>query len=392
MVRKKKDKSKAVLEMKYNVVRRQRWETGLNVVSAFGLSVVSILLAFEQEDSITFLGIYVSLTVVFAAMGVTSIILYLLNIENIKKYQEDYNYYSESKKISDALLAAVKRTGYAKTTSILRSTYGTVPNWHPIDYCKNVLVYDVHEHLREICVRMKELIVNLNPKEFNDDMVTVDIAFEYPSDTEFITEQIDEVINSRANTKYGEKCPDALEGCNIEHLKERLKKELDREKPSEKCKIITSGDRTFSNGKLHRYLDDENSFYQYLNRHGYSFCNDKQKLADKNHYIWSSKDYEYNRIGSIVGTVIELKNDNPEKVFVRVYLTITTYGRKLVNDEDILDEEKFEKLFKETVINCYKTIIETELAQMFIRHGINNCFINRHTGRLIGKNAQIKKV
>ena len=80
MRRKKKDKSKAVQEMKYNVVRRQRWETGLNVVSAFGLSVVSILLAFEQEDSITFLGIYVSLTVVFAAMGVTSIILYLLNI------------------------------------------------------------------------------------------------------------------------------------------------------------------------------------------------------------------------------------------------------------------------------------------------------------------------
>lgn len=392
MIQKKKDKSKAVKEMKYNVARRQERASSLSVISALGLSLVSICMAFTQGIYKKSVWMFVFLTVVFGFVGLLSIWLYLLNITNVRKYLEDYNYYSESKRISDALLAAVKRTGYAKTTSILRSTYGTVPNWHPIDYCKNVLVYDVHEHLREICVRMKELIVNLDPQEFNDDMVTVDIAFEYPSDTEFITEQIEEVINSRANTKYGEKCPDALEGCNIEHLKERLKKELDREKPSEKCKIITSGDRTFSNGKLHRYLDDENSFYQYLNRHGYSFCNDKQKLADKNHYIWSSKDFEYNHIGSIVGTVIELKNDNPEKVFVRVYLTITTYGRMLVNDEDILDEEKFEKLFKETVINCYKTIIETELAQMFIRHGINNCFINRHTGRLIGKNAQIKKV
>ena len=386
MVRKKKDKSKAVLEMKYNVVRRQRWETGLNVVSAFGLSVVSILLAFEQEDSITFLGIYVSLTVVFAAMGVTSIILYLLNIENIKKYQEDYNYYSESKKISDALLTAVKRTGYAKTTSILRSTYGTVPNWHPIDYCKNVLVYDVHEHLREICVKMKELIVDLNPQEFNDDMVTVDIAFEYPSDVEFINNKIGQLNKAEDEAICSRDCMNTLDDCTIVCLTEKLNRKNNCKKSSEKCKVITSGDRTFSNGKLHRYLDDENSFYQYLNTHGYSFCNDKSKLADKNHYIWSSKDYEYGRIGSIVGTIIELKNDNPEKVFVRVYLTITTYGRMLVNDEDILDEEKFERLFKETVINCYKTIIETELAQMFIRHGINNCFINRHTGELVGKN------
>ncbi len=80
--------------------------------------------------------------------------------------------------------------------------------------------------------------------------------------------------------------------------------------------------------------------------------------------------------------VVDLKNDNPEKVFVRVFLTITTYGRKFVEKTDLLDEKTFKKLFKETVINSFKTIIETELAQMFIRHGINNYFIDRHSGKI----------
>lgn len=391
MIRKKKDKSKAIKEMKYNVVRRQQWAAGLNAVSALGLTIVSILMPFKEKDEEVLYWSFVVLTIVFILMGVGSIALMLVNTHFTKKYSEDYNYYSESKKISDALLTAVKRTGYAKTTSILRSTYGTVPNWHPIDYCKNVLVYDVHEHLREICVKMKELIVDLNPQEFNDDMVTVDIAFEYPSDAEFINNKISQLSKETEDADCNRGCKDTSDDCNIECLTEKLNKRNNHEKSSEKCKVITSGDRTFSNGKLHRYLDDENSFYQYLNTHGYSFCNDKSKLADKNHYIWSSKDYEYGRVGSIVGTIIELKNDNPEKVFVRVYLTITTYGRTLVNEEDILDEEKFEKLFKETVINCYKTIIETELAQMFIRHGINNCFVNRHTGKLSDGNKQTEE-
>lgn len=117
-------------------------------------------------------------------------------------------------------------------------------------------------------------------------------------------------------------------------------------------------------------------------KEGYCFCNDKKKLNESKNYIWSTKDEEYGCNGSIAGVVIELKNDNPERVFVRVFVTITTYGRKFVEETDLLNEEVFAKLFKETVMNSYKTIIETELAQMFIRHGIHNNFINRHNGRI----------
>ena len=106
-------------------------------------------------------------------------------------------------------------------------------------------------------------------------------------------------------------------------------------------------------------------------------------MEKENHYIWTSKDREYNRVGSIVGDVIELRNDDPEATFVRAYLTISTYGRRLVEEEkDELDLNTFQRIFRENVINYYKTIIESELAQMFIRHGVREGFINRQNGRL----------
>lgn len=97
--------------------------------------------------------------------------------------ENQYKYYFWSSEISKLLLTALKRTRFAKTTAILQSTYGHMPDWHPANICDYFLVYDVHEHLRRICIGLKEIIVNLAPDEFNDDMVTVDIAFEYPSDS-----------------------------------------------------------------------------------------------------------------------------------------------------------------------------------------------------------------
>lgn len=105
-------------------------------------------------------------------------------------------------------------------------------------------------------------------------------------------------------------------------------------------------------------------------------------MEKENHYIWTSKDREYNRIGSIIGDVIELRDDDPEVTFVRAYLTISTYGRRLVEETDELDLDTFKQIFKENVINYYKTILESELSQMFIRHGVREGFINRQTGRL----------
>lgn len=337
------------------------WATILNVTCSLGLASISILLSFpgRREWTIEHKWIFLLISIcVF--LGTVGIVLHFISYWNIRKFENNYIYYAESKKISTALLVALKRTDFDKTTAILQSTYGHVYEFHPMDYCKNILIYDIHQHLRTICIRMKEMIISLAPNKFNDDMVTVDITYRYPSDQCFKQYPIDGMR------------------CDIEKL------QTISLGSSAEWRIITSGDHTSSGNSIQSFLlPDQTTFYNYLDEKKYHFGNDKRDLANENHYSWSKKDEEYGRTGSIIGKVILLKNDTPETPFVEVYLTITTYGYKLVEENDPLSVEEYEKLFKETVINSYKTLIETELAQMFIRHGIRDHFIDRSTGRII---------
>lgn len=360
MQEKNKRKKNVIKQLKIIVKKREIVISILSALSSLLFSFVSFgfALVTEKKD-LVFWSLSVITGVAFT-MGIISLVLLFSNFKQVKKYQKDYCYYSESKRIADALLTAMKRTEFEKTNSILRSTYGNVPDWHPINYNENVLIYDVHEQLRKICVEIKQMIVSLVPNELNDDMVTVDIAFKYPSDNQFF------VFEDGTDKKVS----DAVCLCTM------------REDPTKGYKIITSGDRTSLDVHLHKYLKDKASFYCYLDNVGYAFCNDKKELNEKNHYLWTTKDNEHGRIGSIVGSIVQLKNDNPELVFVSAYVTVSTYGRKFVEDSDVLDKCTFEKLFKSTIINSYKTIIENELAHMFIRHGIRNGIIDRKSGRM----------
>ncbi len=375
---KRKDKAlskeKVYKEMKYDISKRAKIAAIASAIAALWFSGISI------KDAIPIDKMCICLWLRFLIFYVPPIFLsiwgiYLLfkNYCNAKNFEDDYNYYCESKKVSTALLAAIKRTNFSKTCGILQSTYGTVPNWHPTNYYKNVLMYDVHQHLRNICINLKELIVDLAPDEFNDDMITVDLAYMYPSDDKF-----KKITSHKSACKKGFNFS-TLHSCKDNNVAWTTKDSCPN---PEVWKIITSGDHTSSKVNLHMYLNNSNSFYAHLAGQGYVFCNDKKQLEKENHYIWTSKDNEYKRIGSAIGTIIELKNDNPETVFVRAYLTIATYGRKLVEKGDPLDEKSFEKLFRETAINSYKTLIESEFSQMFIRHGIKEHYIDPLTGKL----------
>lgn len=361
----KKERKELFKEVQSKSIKRQRWIDYVSEMIALILAIVSVGLSFFscKLDHSWKAVILAALLFVFIWAFVRLRFVCLQN-----RNEKRYKYYFWSSEISKLLLTSLKRTHFAKTTAILQSTYGHMPEWHPTSICENVLVYDVHEYLRRICIGLKEIIVNLAPDEFNDDMVTVDIAFEYPSDSMLCSK--------------GSMIP-----CDIERgqgdrrfLESKKQKEDDNKKPG--WKIITSGDHTSNRVFIHNYLNDYGSFYSHIAGQGYVFGNDKASLEKENHYIWTSKDREYNRVGSIVGDVIELRNDDPEATFVRAYLTISTYGRRLVEETDELDEDTFQRIFKENVINYYKTIIESELAQMFIRHGVREGFINRQNGRL----------
>jgi len=108
--------------------------------------------------------------------------------------------------------------------------------------------------------------------------------------------------------------------------------------------------------------------------------------------------------GTAIGTVINIRNDNPEDIFVKAILTINTYGETIfVNSSDhahkhkaqggdkfYLTEDDYKKIFCDTILSTYTKLLETELAQMYIRHSIRNRYICPKNGRKISEKHEKK--
>ncbi len=234
--------------------------------------------------------------------------------------------------LAASTLLAQQHANEAKARAIQQMTYGRVPEWHPMDFRENVLVYDVHEQLRTILIEIRNAILTYAGKS-DTDMVTVDLAYCYPE------------------KDYRGALPTS-------------------DKNRSAWRIITSGDSSCMNYKLHDFLGSSESFYFYLDQNNYVFFNDKQ-AADR-YYLPSGKDHEYGGIGSIVGMSVSLKNDAPESVLVKAMLTVTTYGWKLCEDDSKVNAEVFRDIFKQNVLNGYKSLLKSELAQMYIRHMVRD--------------------
>lgn len=245
-----------------------------------------------------------------------------------------------SEVLAASTLLAQQHANEAKARTIQQMTYGRVPEWHPMNFQDNVLVYDVHEHLRTILIEIRNAVLTYSGKS-DADMVTVDLAYCYP------------------DKDYSGILPTP-------------------DKNRSAWRIITSGDSSCMNYKLHDFLGSNESFYFHLDQNNYVFFNDKQ--AVDRYYLPSGKDHEYGGIGSIVGMAVSLKNDAPESVLVKAMLTITTYGWKLCEDDSKVSAEAFRDIFKQNVLNGYKSLLKSELAQMYIRHMIRDKEICPLTG------------
>lgn len=252
--------------------------------------------------------------------------------------------------LSGATLSALQKADEAKTKYILQSTYGQIPQWRPTNYLKNVLTYDVHEHIRTILYNIQNMILD-TIDGINRDQIVVDFVYCYPKEDD-----------------YNGELPIPSVWASSKHWR-----------------LITSGSHSLS-GSMQSYLASSNSFYNYVNMTGYSFFNDKSKIPTGN-YIPSSKDKVWEQkssMGSIVGLVVELKNDQPETTFIKGILTITTFGETLYDKKrEIIKQSVFEDIFFETIILSFKQLILGELAQMFIRHAIKNGDMCPRTGALI---------
>lgn len=248
--------------------------------------------------------------------------------------------------LSKATLLAQQKSNEAKTRNILQLTYGRVPEWRPFDFRKNVLVYDIHEQLRTLLVEIRDSVLTLSD-ETDSDKVTVDLVYCYPDDN------------------YSGRLPEpSLRYGNAE--------------PENAWRLITSGDASCINYTLHDFLRSNESFFFRLDQENFVFINDKKAVS--RYYIPSGKDQEYNGVGSIVGMTINIKNDAPESVLVKAMLTITTYGWNLLDKKSLIKEAEYREIFKQNVLNGHKSLLESELAQMYIRHAIKDGNMCPYTG------------
>ena len=236
-----------------------------------------------------------------------------------------------AEKLSNAMLEVQHRANEYKTRHVLQITYGSVPKWHPFNFYNNVLVYDVHEQIRTILLELKNAIISITPG-LDTDAVTIDLVYCYPS-----------------QDNDDGKIP--VDKGNLD-----------------KWKLISSRDSSSMNYKVHDFLSSSESFYFHLNQNNYVFFNDKLEYG--RYYIPSGKDQEYGRTGSVVGLTLNVKNDVPENVLVKAMITITTYGRKLNEIGDPVNERDYKDMFKKNILNSYKSLLESELSQMYIRHMI----------------------
>ena len=304
--------------------------------------------------------------------------------------------------LSTKTFVALRNANIRKTLEVMRYTYGKVSNWNPINYYKNMATYDIHEQLRGILISLRDLVIDLDDTgALNSDNVSVELIYSYGCSPIEAYEKKDKNANMNST--------DSSDTTNDESEDETRRissGEYDLEKPSE-------------------YLGIDESFFKFVynSKGGYYFANDKNmiqpcikndKKDDKkdekseHHYIVSKKDLRYdedeetansrgmlkpfNRIekenkcaadagkqgdyvkyrlhnpGSIVCLFFNLNNDLPSEICIGAVLSISTYGHKLCNDPKELPY--FKEAFRKNVLHSYKSLIISELAQMYIRHSV----------------------
>ena len=301
---------------------RVRWfhRVGLSVftpVLSFVFAFASLILSICGNENILIGGVSLR-QFAFRAAFVAAACQFAVSIfERVTKRK--YLIMCRQEALSKATLLAQQKSNEAKTRNILQLTYGRVPEWRPFNFRKNVLVYDIHEQLRTLLVEIRDSVLALSD-ETDSDKVTVDLVYCYPDDN------------------YSGRLPEpSLHYGN--------------EQPENAWRLITSGDASCINYTLHDFLRSNESFFFRLDQENFVFINDKKTVS------------RY-----------------PESVLVKAMLTITTYGWNLLDKKSLIKETEYREIFKQNVLNGHKSLLESELAQMYIRHAIKDGNMCLYTG------------
>jgi hypothetical protein len=109
------------------------------------------------------------------------------------------------------------------------------------------------------------------------------------------------------------------------------------------------------------------TFYQISSgTQSFVFHNDKIQAENNNHYVMDARDKSCDKIGSIVCANISVGTTN--ETFVSAILTVSTYGRKLVYNNDEKTINRIQYNIQQILLPAIESRLKTELSLQFIAY------------------------
>lgn len=203
-----------------------------------------------------------------------------------------------------------------------RDTLSHETEFNMIDVKNNMLPYDIHFHISDICKEFKKVISYIT--KINNEYITTAFIYRY-----------------------------VYEGCSENDSKWKW---IGGIEPISKC-------------ELNNFVKKEDTTYYHIindNIH-YIFGDSKEELAKHGYYHLSGRDEMYNNVGSVFS--IKLAFGNNATTFVEGIITITTHGKFFTENMDIDNASNvLRNMIIDDIFPYYRKLIETELGLLYIRH------------------------
>lgn len=203
-----------------------------------------------------------------------------------------------------------------------RDTLSHETEFNKIDIKNNMLPYDIHSHIGDICKEFKKVISSIT--KINNEFISTTFIYRYVYD-----------------------------GCNAD---------------DKKWKWI-GGREPISNVELNDFVKKEDTtFYHIINDNiHYIFGNSKEELAQQGYYHLGGRDEMYNNVGSVFS--IKLAFGNNADTFIEGIITVTTHGKYFSEYMDIDNASNvLRNMIIDEIFPYYRKLIETELGLLYIRH------------------------
>lgn len=203
-----------------------------------------------------------------------------------------------------------------------RDTLSHETEFNKINITNDILPYDVHSHINDICKEFKKVMSLIT--QISNEFISVTFIYHY-----------------------------SYNGCE----------------ENDKTWKWIGGREPIGKLPLNDLIKKENTtFYQIINGNTYYiYGNNKKELAEEGKYYLSKRDQMYDNVGSVFS--IKLAFGDNSTSFVEGIITVTTHGKYFTENISIENSSNvLQKMIIDEIFPYYKKLIETEMGLMYIRH------------------------